>query len=64
MKIDQNTKEIFVIVKNIVLTENWFAVSNFLEFPKEHTEKTCSDHLHFLIKTLKKLNSLASKLFS
>ena len=32
-------KEIFVIVKNIVLTKHWFVVSNFGEFPKDHTEK-------------------------
>ena len=34
----QTEKEIFIIVKNIVLTKNWF-VSNFWEFPKHHTEK-------------------------
>ena len=32
-------KEIFIIVKNIVLTKNWFVFSNFWEFPKDHTEK-------------------------
>ena len=32
-------KEILVLVKNIVLTKNWFFVSNFREFPKYHTEK-------------------------
>ena len=32
-------KEIFIIVKNIVLAKNWFLVSNFGEFPKDHTEK-------------------------
>ena len=25
--------------KKIVLTKNWFAVSNFWGFPKDHTEK-------------------------
>ena len=30
-------KEIFIIVKNIVLTKDWFVVSNFWEFPKHHT---------------------------
>ena len=35
----QTEKEIFIIVKNIVLTKNWFVVSNFWEFPKDHTEK-------------------------
>ena len=25
--------------KNIVLAKNWFAASNFWEFPKDHTEK-------------------------
>ena len=44
-------KEIFIFVKNIVLTDNWFVVSNFGEFPKHHTEKLCSDHLHLLLKT-------------
>ena len=28
-----------IIVKNIVLTKNWFVFSNFWEFPKDHTEK-------------------------
>ena len=32
-------KEIFMIVKNIVLTKNWFVFNNFREFPKDHTEK-------------------------
>ena len=32
-------KEIFIFVKNIVLTKNWFVVSKFWEFPKHHTEK-------------------------
>ena len=32
-------KEMFLIVKNVVLTKNWFVVSNFLELPKDHTEK-------------------------
>ena len=27
-----------IIVKNIVLTKNWFVFSNFWEFPKDHTE--------------------------
>ena len=35
----QTEKEIFIIVKNIVLTKNWFAVSNFREFPEDHTAK-------------------------
>ena len=35
----QTEKEIFVIVKNIVLKKNWFVVSNFCEFSKDHTEK-------------------------
>ena len=30
----QIEKKVFIIVKNIVLTKNWFVVSNFLEFPK------------------------------
>ena len=30
-------KEIFIFVKNIVLTKNWFVVSDFGEFPKHHT---------------------------
>ena len=32
-------KEIFIIVKNIVLTKNWFFFSNFWECPKDHSEK-------------------------
>ena len=28
-----------VCEKSIVLTKNWFVVSNFWEFPKHHTEK-------------------------
>ena len=32
-------KQIFIIVKNIVLTKSWFVVSNFLELPKDHTKK-------------------------
>ena len=32
-------KEIFIVVKNIVVNKNWFSVSNFWEFPKDHTEK-------------------------
>ena len=33
-------KEIFIFVKkSILLTKNWFVVSNFWEFPKHHTEK-------------------------
>ena len=32
-------KEIFMIVKNIGLTKNWFVVSNFWELPKHYTEK-------------------------
>ena len=42
-------KEIFIIVKNTVLTKNWFVVSNFWELPKYHTEK-CSGHLYFSLK--------------
>ena len=30
-------KEIFIIVKNNVLTKNWFVVSNFWGFPKDHS---------------------------
>ena len=32
------------IVKNTVLTKNWFVVSNFLGFPKYHTAKKCAGH--------------------
>ena len=32
-------KEIFIFLKNIVLTKNWFAVGNFYEFPEDHMEK-------------------------
>ena len=32
-------KEKFVIVKNIVMTENWFVVGNFWEFLEDQTEK-------------------------
>ena len=49
--------EIFIFVKNIVLTENWFAVSNFREFPKHHTENECSGHMYFLLKTKVKLTT-------
>ena len=35
----QTEKEIFIIVKNIVMTENWFIVGNLCGFPKSHTEK-------------------------
>ena len=35
----QTEKEIFIIVKNIVLAKNWFVVSNFWGFSKDHTEK-------------------------
>ena len=31
-------KEIFVFVKSIVLTKNWFLASNFWEFTNHHTE--------------------------
>ena len=55
-------KEIFIIVKNFVLTKNWFVVSNFWDFPKDHTEKQCSGYLYLLLKT--KVNSLLSELFS
>ena len=30
---------VFIFVKSVALTKNWFAVSNFWEFPKHHTEK-------------------------
>ena len=39
---DDNCEEIiilFIIVKNYVLTKNWFVFSKFLEFSKDHTEK-------------------------
>ena len=39
VKTQTEKKEIFAIVKNTVLTKNWFVVSNFWEFPKDHTEK-------------------------
>ena len=32
-------KEIFLFVKNIVLTKNWIFVSIFYEFPEHHMEK-------------------------
>ena len=32
-------KEMFINVKNIELTKNWLVVSDFWEFPKDHTEK-------------------------
>ena len=35
----QTEKEKSIIVKDIVLTRNWFVVSNFWEFSKDHTEK-------------------------
>ena len=35
----QTGKRNIHIVKNIVLTKNWFVLSNFREFPKDHTEK-------------------------
>ena len=38
----------FIIVKNIVLTKNWF-VQNFWGFPEDHTKK-CSSHGHVLLK--------------
>ena len=41
-------KEIFIIVKNIILTKNWFVVSNFWGFPKYYTGKKCAGHLYFL----------------
>ena len=52
-KRDQNIlkKEILIFVKNIVLTKNWFVVSNLCEFPKHDTEKWGSGHLYFLLKT-------------
>ena len=56
-------KEIFIIVKNIILTKNWFIFSNFWEFPKDHMEKKFSGHLYFLLKTTIKL-TLLSELFS
>ena len=36
---DRLKKEIFIIVNNIVLTKNWFVVSNSWEFSKHHIEK-------------------------
>ena len=47
----RSKKELFITVKNIVLPKTWFVVSNFWEFPKDDTEKWCSCHLHFLLKT-------------
>ena len=38
-EIKTQTEKRNIIVKNIVLTKNWFVVSNFWEFPKHHTEK-------------------------
>ena len=35
----QIEKEIFIIVKDIVLTKNCFVVGNFCEFPEHHREK-------------------------
>ena len=35
----QTGKRNFHVVKNIVLTKNWFVSSNFWEFPKDHKEK-------------------------
>ena len=32
-------REIFIFVKGIVRTKNWFVVSNFGDLPKHHTEK-------------------------
>ena len=49
--------EIFRIVKNIVLTKNWFVESNFFELPELHMEKYCSGHLYFLLKTKLKLTT-------
>ena len=31
-------KEIIIILKNIILTKNWFVVSNLWELPKHHTK--------------------------
>ena len=35
----QIEKKVFIIVKIIVLTKNWFVVSNFWEFPKHPYRK-------------------------
>ena len=63
-KRDQNIlkKEILIFVKNIVLTKNWFVVSNLCEFPKHDTGKWGSGHVYFLLKT--KVKSLISELFT
>ena len=51
-------KEIFIIVKNIELTKNWLVVSNFLEFPEDHTEKYFSGNLYFLLETKVKFTNV------
>ena len=38
-EIETQTEKRNIIVKNIVLTKNWFVFGNFWEFPKDHTEK-------------------------
>ena len=38
-KIRTQKKEIFIFVKNIILTKNWFVVSIFYEFPEHYMEK-------------------------
>ena len=38
-KIRTQKKEIFIFVKNIILTKNWFVVSIFYEFPEYYMEK-------------------------
>ena len=43
-------KEIFIFVKSVVLTKNWFVVSNFSEFRMHHTEE-CPGDLYFILKT-------------
>ena len=39
VKTQTEKKKKIIIVKNIALTKNWFAASNFWEFPKDPTEK-------------------------
>ena len=47
----QIEKKKFVLVKNVVLTNNWFVVSVFHEFPEHRMKKYCSGYLYFLLKT-------------
>ena len=44
---DKLKKEIFILLKNIILTKNWLTVSTFPEFPEHPMEKLCSRHLYF-----------------